>query len=127
FEERIRQQMGFLAYAPILFISAKTGQRVQHLFQLSLYVANQHALRIPTGRLNEVLHEATMKRQPPTDKGRRLKILYGTQTGVKPPTIVLFVNAPKLMHYSYLRYIENELRESFGFVGTPLVLRLRQR
>lgn len=127
FEERIRQQMGFLAYAPILFISAKTGQRVQHLFQLSLYVANQHALRIPTGRLNEVLHEATMKRQPPTDKGRRLKILYGTQTGVKPPTIVLFVNDPKLMHYSYLRYIENELRESFGFVGTPLVLRLRQR
>ena len=92
-----------------------------------MYVANQHALRVPTGRLNEVLHEATFRRQPPTDKGRRLKIFYGTQSGVKPPTFVLFVNEPKLMHYSYLRYIENQLRESFGFVGTPIVFRMRKR
>lgn len=127
FEEKIRQQLGFLSYAPILFISAKTGQRVHHIFELAHYVANQHALRIPTGRLNETLHEATMNRQPPTDKGMRLKVLYGTQVGVKPPTIVLFVNEPKLMHYSYLRYIENQFRESFGFVGTPIVLRLRKR
>lgn len=127
FEEKIRQQLGFLLYAPILFISAKTGQRVRHIFELAVYVANQHALRIPTGRLNQLVHDATMKRQPPSDKGLRLKVLYATQTGVKPPTIVLFVNEPKLMHYSYLRYIENQLREGFGFVGTPIVLRLRKR
>lgn len=127
FEEKIRREMGFLSYAPILFISAKTGQRVHHIFELALYVANQHALRIPTGRLNEALHEATMKRQPPTDKGKRLRILYGTQVGVKPPTFAVFVNDPKLVHYSYLRYLENEFRERFGFVGTPIVLRLRQR
>lgn len=127
FEEKIREQLGFLLYAPILFISAKTGQRVQNIFDLAAYVAEQHALRIPTGRLNEVLHEATYRRQPPSDKGKRLKLFYGTQSGVKPPTFVLFVNEPKLMHYSYLRYIENQLRESFGFVGTPIVLRLRQR
>src|SRR5690606_11024847 len=121
YEETIREQLGFLLYAPILFISAKTGQRVQNIFDLAVYVANQHALRVPTGRLNEVLHEATFRRQPPTDRGRRLKIFYATQSGVKPPTFVLFVNEPKLMHYSYLRYIENQLRESFGFVGTPIV------
>lgn len=127
YEETIREQLGFLLYAPILFISAKTGQRVQNIFDLAVYVANQHALRVPTGRLNEVLHEATFRRQPPTDKGRRLKIFYATQSGVKPPTFVLFVNEPKLMHYSYLRYIENQLRESFGFVGTPIVFRMRKR
>ncbi len=127
YEETIREQLGFLLYAPILFISAKTGQRVQNIFELAAYVADQHALRVPTGRLNEVLHEATFRRQPPTDKGRRLKIFYATQSGVKPPTFVLFVNEPKLMHYSYLRYIENQLRESFGFVGTPIVFRMRKR
>lgn len=127
YEETIREQLGFLLYAPILFISAKTGQRVQNIFDLAVYVANQHALRVPTGRLNEVLHEATFRRQPPTDRGRRLKIFYATQSGVKPPTFVLFVNEPKLMHYSYLRYIENQLRESFGFVGTPIVFRTRKR
>lgn len=127
FEERIREQLGFLAYAPIVFLSAKTGQRVDRVYELARFVAHQHALRISTGRLNEVLHEAVMRRQPPTDKGVRLKIFYGTQSGTKPPTFVLFVNEPELMHYSYLRYIENQLRESFGFVGTPVVLRLKKR
>ncbi len=127
FEEQIRHQLGFVQYAPILFISAKTGQRVHRLIDLAVYVANQHALRIQTGRLNEVLHQAAVLRQPPSDKGNRLKILYGTQTGVKPPSFLLFVNDPDLMHYSYQRYIENQLREHFGFVGTPIVLRLRKR
>jgi len=127
FEEQIREQLGFLQYAPILFLSAKTGQRVHRVFELAHYVANQHALRISTGRLNEVLHQATMRLEPPTDKGERLRIYYGTQSGVKPPTFVLFVNEPKLMHYSYLRYLENQLRENFGFVGTPIRFRLRKR
>jgi len=127
YEEQIRAQLGFLSYAPILFLSAKTGQRVHRVFELVHYVASQHALRIPTGRLNEVLHEATMRREPPTDKGMRLRLFYGTQSAVKPPTFILFVNDPELMHYSYLRFIENQLRENFGFVGTPIVLRLRRR
>ncbi len=127
FEETIRREMGFLQYAPILFVSAKTGQRVNRLLELAVFVANQHALRIPTGRLNEVIHDAVIRRPPPSDKGLRLKVLYGTQTGVKPPSFVLFVNDPKLMHYSYHRYLENQLREHFGFIGTPIVIRLRRR
>lgn len=127
FEETIRREMGFLQYAPILFVSAKTGQRVHRLLELAVFVANQHALRIPTGRFNEVIHDALIRRPPPSDKGVRLKVLYGTQTGVKPPTFVLFVNDPKLMHYSYHRYLENQLREHFGFIGTPIVMRLRRR
>ena len=127
FEEVIRRELGFAQYAPILFVSAKTGQRVHRLLELAEFVANQHALRIPTGRFNEVLQEAIRLRQPPSDKGKQLKILYGTQTGVKPPSFVLFVNDPDLMHYSYRRYLENHLREHFGFVGTPIVLVLRER
>lgn len=127
FEETIRREMGFLQYAPILFVSAKTGQRVHRLLELAVFVANQHALRIPTGRFNEVIHDALIRRPPPSDKGVRLKVLYGTQTGVKPPTFVLFVNDPKLMRYSYHRYLENQLREHFGFIGTPIVMRLRRR
>lgn len=127
FEAEIRSEFSFLQYAPILFVSALTGQRVVHLFELCAYVANQHALRIPTGRLNEVLQLAIAQRQPPSDKGKRLKVFYGVQVGVKPPSFALFVNDPRLMHFSYQRYIENQLREHFGFVGTPIVLRLRQR
>ena len=127
YEAVIRKELGFVQYAPILFISAKTGQRVRNFLDLAAYVANQHALRIPTGRLNEVLQEAVSIRQPPSDKGKRLRILYGTQSGVKPPTFVLFVNDPDLMHYSYERYLENHLRERFGFVGAPILLKLRKR
>lgn len=127
FEERLRYELGFLQYAPILFVSAKTGQRVSRLLPLAEYVANQQTLRIPTGQLNEVLHDAVTRRPPPSDKGVRLRFFYGTQTGVKPPTFVLFVNDPELMHYSYARYLENQLRENFGFVGTSIVLRYRRR
>lgn len=127
FEAFIRQEMGFLHYAPILFVSALTGQRVNRLLELALYVADQHALRIPTGRLNEVVHDAVERRPPPSDKGQRLQIYYSTQSGVKPPTFVHFVNNPKLVHYSYERYLENQLREHFGFVGTPIVMRYRRR
>jgi len=127
YEAQIRRELGFVQYAPILFVSAKTGQRVQRLFELIEYVAEQHALRIPTGRLNEALQEAVSRRQPPSDKGERLKLLYITQVGVQPPTFALFVNEPRLMHYSYARYLENQLREAFGFVGTPLVFSLRKR
>lgn len=127
FEEKIRHELGFLQYAPLLFVSAKTGRRVERLFELAAYVADQQSLRIATGRLNEALQEAIHLRQPPADKGVRLKVLYIVQTGVKPPTFNLFVNDPERMHYSYLRYLENQLRSRFGFVGTPLVFRLRKR
>lgn len=127
FEQTLRRELGFLQYAPIAFISAKTGQRVNRLLPLASFVSEQQNLRIPTGRLNELLHSAVTRRPPPADKGVRLRFFYGTQVGVKPPTIILFVNDPKLMHYSYLRYLENQLREHFGFIGTPIVMRLRQR
>lgn len=127
FEEAIRCELAFVQYAPILFVSAKTGQRVHRLYELIEYVADQHALRISTGRLNEVLQAAVSRRQPPSDKGERLKVFYITQIGVQPPTFALFVNDPRLMHYSYARFLENQLREAFGFVGTPIVFSLRKR
>ncbi|MBR0090528.1 MAG: ribosome biogenesis GTPase Der [Lachnospiraceae bacterium] len=124
---KIRQVLSFMPYAEILFISAKTGQRLKKLYPMIDNIADMRTLRIKTGVLNEVLGNATAMQPPPSDRGRPLKIFYMTQTGVKPPTFVLFVNEKKLMHYSYTRYLENRLREAFGFSGTPLKFLIRER
>lgn len=123
----VYDQLKFLSYAPIIFTSALTGQRVMEIFDMIEFVAEEHSKRISTGLLNEVVEEAVQVFSPPSDKGRRLKIFYATQVGIKPPTIVFFVNEPALMHFSYLRYLENNLREAFGFNGTPLRLLTRAR
>ena len=125
--EDVRKGLAFMAYAPILFISAKTGQRVDRLFELIDYVSNQAATRITTGMLNDVLADAQTRVQPPTDKGRRLKIYYMTQVGVKPPHYVIFCNDTKLFHFSYQRYLENCIRNTFGLEGTPIRISVRQR
>ncbi len=117
----------FMQYAPVLFISAKTGLRVEKLFEYINYVNLQASTRIATGMLNDMLNDATVRVQPPSDKGRRLKIYYMTQVSVKPPKFVLFVNSEKLCHFSYQRYIENCLRETFGFKGTPIEFVIRER
>mgnify|MGYP000746896470 CR=1 FL=1 len=127
FRKEIRESLSFMSYAPILFISAKTGQRVHRIMELVSYVSNQHSMRISTGMLNEVIGEAVLLNQPPADKGRKLNILYATQASVKPPTFILFVNDIKLMHFSYQRYIENQIRKSFGFEGTPIRFIIRER
>ncbi|GGE11234.1 GTPase Der [Marinithermofilum abyssi] len=127
FVQEIRDQFSFLDYAPIVFISAKTGQRVQRVLPLVKEVAEQHAMRVPTSVLNEVLRDAVMVTPPPSSKGRKGSIQYGTQVSVKPPVFVLFVNDPDLIHFSYLRYLENQLREAFGFKGTPLRILLRKK
>lgn len=127
FTEDIRRTLSFLPYAEILFISAKTGQRLERLYDLIDMVSANQNMRIQTGVLNEIISEAVMMQQPPADKGRMLKIYYATQTGVKPPTFVLFVNDRDLFHFSYQRYIENQLRATFGFRGTPLKLIIRER
>ena len=127
FTERIRTELAYMPYAPILFVSAKTGQRVATLFERINYVYNQSTMRISTGMLNDVLGEATMRVQPPTDKGKRLKIYYMTQISVAPPTFVIFCNNAELFHFSYQRYIENCLRDTFGFVGTPIKLIIRMK
>lgn len=127
FRKEIREKLSFMSYAPILFISAKTGQRVHRIMELVNYVSNQHSMRISTGMLNEVIGEAVLLNQPPADKGKRLNILYGTQASVKPPTFILFVNDINLMHFSYQRYIENQIRKSFGFEGTPIRFIVRER
>ena len=127
FTNKIRTALAYMPYAPLLFVSAKTGQRVQKLFEQIVYVHNQACTRITTGMLNDMLNDATTRVQPPSDKGRRLKIYYMTQIGVQPPTFVIFCNDIRLFHYSYQRYIENQLREVFGYVGTPIKLILRQR
>lgn len=124
---KVREILSFMPYAEILFISAKTGQRIPKLFDTLDVVIQNHALRIATGVLNEILAEAVAMQQPPSDKGRRLKIFYMTQVSVKPPTFVIFVNDKKLMHFSYTRYIENKIREAFGFAGTPLKFIIRER
>ena len=116
-----------MSYAEIIFISAKTGQRVDKLLELIKKVNEQHKRRITTGMLNDVLNEAMAKQQPPSDKGKRLRIYYMTQVAVKPPTFVIFVNDKELMHFSYVRYLENKIRESFGFRGTPLKFIIRER
>ncbi|HJG85467.1 MAG TPA: ribosome biogenesis GTPase Der [Pseudoflavonifractor capillosus] len=123
----VRRDLAYMTYAPILFISAKTGQRVERLFELINYVNDQASLRITTGMLNTVLADATARVQPPTDKGRRLKIYYMTQVGIKPPHFVVFCNDAQLFHFSYQRYIENQIRNTFGLEGTPVVLTVRQK
>ncbi|MBQ9065717.1 MAG: ribosome biogenesis GTPase Der [Blautia sp.] len=125
--ERIRQILSFMPYAKILFISAKTGQRLAKLYEAVDQVIENQTLRVQTGVLNEILTEAVAMQQPPSDKGKRLKIFYMTQVGVKPPTFVLFVNDKELMHFSYVRYLENRIRDAFGFEGTSLKFIVRER
>ncbi len=127
FEETIREELAFAGYALTLFVSAKTGQRCERILPLVDFIAEQASRRVTTAQLNEVLREAVALNPPPTDKGRRLKILYGTQVGVKPPKLVLFLNEPEIMHFSYARYLENKIREAFGFSGTPISLIWRKR
>ena len=127
YTDKIRTALAYMPYAPILFVSAKTGQRIPNIYEHILYVFNQANTRISTGMLNDVLAEATMRTQPPTDKGRRLKIYYMTQISVAPPTFVIFCNNIELFHYSYQRYLENCLRDTFGFRGTPIKLIIRQK
>ena len=125
--EEIRRDLAYMTYAPILFISAKTGQRVDKLFDRIDYVANQAAFRVTTGMLNTVLADAQTRVQPPTDKGRRLKIYYMTQVGVKPPHFVVFCNDRRLFHFSYQRYLENCIRSTFRLEGTPIILSIREK
>ena len=125
--EEVRRDLSYMTYAPILFISALTGQRVNRLFELINYVNDQAAMRITTGMLNTLLADATARVQPPTDKGRRLKIFYMTQVGVKPPHFVCFCNDAQLFHFSYQRYLENQIRATFGLEGTPVRLTVRQK
>lgn len=127
FRLEVQEGLSYMLYAPILFISAKTGQRVDKIFEMAKYVANQNAMRISTGMLNDVINDATSRVQPPSDKGKRLKIFYITQASVKPPTFVIFVNDKKLAHFSYIRYLENQLRNTFGFEGTPIRFIIRER
>lgn len=125
--KKLMNDFSFMSYAPIIFISAKTGQRLDRLFELIKFVNEQNAMRISTGKLNEVLADATTRVQPPTDKGRRLKIYYMTQASTRPPTFVCFVNSKDLFHYSYQRYIDNQIREVFGLEGTPTRFIIRER
>lgn len=127
FEKKLTEDFSFMSYAPFLFISAKTGQRVDKLFELIKRVYEQNSMRISTGKLNEVLAYATARVQPPSDKGKRLKIYYITQAGVKPPMFVCFVNRADLFHFSYQRYLENQIRETFGLTGTPIKMVVRER
>ncbi|MCR5625530.1 MAG: ribosome biogenesis GTPase Der [Lachnospiraceae bacterium] len=127
YTEDIRKTLSFMPYAEIIFVSALTGQRLHRLFELIEVVIQNHSLRVSTGVLNDILTEAVALQQPPTDKGRRLKIYYITEVKVKPPTFVIFVNSKKIMHYSYTRYLENKIREAFGFVGTPLKFIVREK
>ncbi|MCI8594482.1 MAG: ribosome biogenesis GTPase Der [Oscillospiraceae bacterium] len=123
----VRRDLSYMTYAPIVFISALTGQRVDRLFDLINYVNDQSAMRITTGMLNSVLADATARVQPPTDKGKRLKLYYMTQVGVKPPHFVIFCNEAQLFHFSYQRYLENQLRATFGLEGTPIRMTIRQK
>ena len=127
FTENVREVLAYMPYAEIIFISALTGQRLTKLFDLIDMVIENHALRVGTGVLNEIMSEAVALQQPPTDKGKRLKLFYITQVAVKPPTFVIFVNDKELMHFSYTRYIENRIRDAFGFRGTPLRFIIRER
>ena len=126
-QEKIREVLSYLPYAEILFISAKTGQRMNKLFEMIDVVIENQSLRVSTGVLNEIMAEAVALQQPPSDKGKRLKLYYITQVAVKPPTFVIFVNDKELMHFSYTRYIENKIREAFGFRGTSLKFIIRER
>ncbi len=127
YTQKIRQVLSFMAYAEIIFISAVTGQRLPKLYDVIDMVSENHAMRVATGVLNEIMTEAVALQQPPADKGKRLRLYYITQVSVKPPTFVIFVNDKELMHFSYTRYLENQIRETFGFVGTPLKFIIRER
>ncbi|MGI6772465.1 MAG: ribosome biogenesis GTPase Der [Clostridiales bacterium] len=127
YRKKLMTDFAFMSYAPIIFISAKTGQRIDRLFSLIKYVDNQNSLRISTGKLNDVLADAQARVQPPTDKGKRLKIFYITQASTRPPTFVCFVNNKELFHYSYQRYLENQIRSVFGLEGTPTRFVIRER
>ena len=125
--EQIRAGLSYMTYAPVIFISALTGQRVPRLFELINYVNDQSTMRISTGMLNNILADALARVQPPTDKGKRLKIYYMTQTGVRPPTFVAFCNDKELFHFSYQRYLENRIRSVFGMEGTPIRFIVRRK
>lgn len=127
YSKKVYEALSYMTYAPIIYVSALTGQRIVKIFEMINYVFNQSKTRISTGMLNDVLNEAITRVQPPSDKGRRLKVYYMTQTSVAPPTFVLFCNSAALFHFSYQRYIENCLRDTFGFRGTPIKLVIRQR
>lgn len=127
YRKKLMNDFSFMSYAPIIFISAKTGQRLDRLFELIKYVDEQNSMRISTGKLNDILAEATARVQPPTDRGRRLKIYYMTQSSTRPPTFVCFVNKKDLFHYSYQRYLDNRIREVFGLEGTPTKMVIRER
>ena len=127
YRKEVYAALSYMTYAPVVFISAKTGQRVDRIYELINYVNDQSSMRISTGMLNDVLNDATTRVPPPTDKGRRLKIMYITQASTRPPTFVLFVNDKELAHYSYIRYIENQIRSAFGLEGTPIRFIIRQR
>ena len=127
FKYKIRETYAFMSYAAIMFTSAKTGRNIPALLEEIKKVNEQHKRRITTGMLNDVINEAVNKQQPPSDKGKRLRIYYGTQASVAPPTFVLFVNDKDLFHFSYKRCIENQIRENFGFEGTPIRLIIRER
>ena len=127
YEGKIRQVLSYMPYAELVFISAKTGLRISRMFETIDAVIENQTLRIQTGVLNEILSEAVAMQQPPSDKGKRLKIYYMTQVAVKPPTFVIFVNDKNLMHFSYTRYLENKIREAFGFKGTSLKFIIRER
>ncbi|MDK2920142.1 MAG: GTPase [Candidatus Petromonas sp.] len=127
YTKKVRNQLSFMLYAPILFVSAKTKQRVSKILEYVKYVSNQHSMRISTGSLNDIISEAVLLNQPPSDKGKRLKIYYGTQVAVKPPKFVLFINDKELAHFSYIRYIENQIRQSFKFEGTPIIIECKEK
>ena len=127
YKKKVYEKLAYLSYAPIIFISEMTGQRVNNIFEMINKVNEQNALRVPTGLLNDTLSEAIAITQPPSDKGRRLKIYYMTQVSIRPPTFVIFVNSKPLMHFSYVRYIENHLRKQFGFIGTPIHMIIREK
>ena len=123
----LMNELAFMSYAPIIFLSAKTGSRVERLFELIKFVNDQNNMRISTGMLNDLLADATARVQPPTDKGKRLKIYYITQASTKPPTFVCFCNNKELFHFSYQRYLENQIRSTFGLEGTPVRMVIRER
>ena len=127
YTKEVYEKLAYLSYAPILFLSAKTGQRVHKLFELINQVASQNAMRVSTATLDQVLNEAIAIVQPPTDKGKRLKIFYMTQASTKPPTFVVFVNDKKLFHFSYERYLINQIRKEFGLTGTPVRMMVREK
>ena len=127
FKKEIARELGFMSYAPSVFISALTGQRVNQVINMAKYVAENRAMRVPTGQLNALITDATMMKQPPADKGKRLKIYYVTQVGVKPPLFSFKINSRPLMHFSYSRYLENKIREAYGFEGTSLKFVFREK